>query len=589
MELFDGGGIETPQEKLDAGVKELRANRKVQFDKMTEMLTSGKVNDMSLEEKENFVKLYKLLKQHHSFNEGGLKDEGGTIDPVSGNDVPVGSMQNEVRDDIPAQLSEGEFVFPADVVRYIGLEKLMQMRQEAKRGLEMMEKMGQMGNADEAVIPDDIPFELSDLDMEDDPVEMQQGGVAGVSTVPSQVPATSFVQAPPPPVTTMPIPPTPASVPIAPTYTPATQQEVPTFTPEQMKNVSFPGVVQTPESAPQTVEIINPTTGERRTITYIPGVTQLPEGFVLASEYTAPDKTTVTPTVGQAQVRKSDKDDDDPPDFSRYEAMQARIKEAERLRFMDVVNPFEQLFKSTVAGSMFGSKFKQGQVVNGYIADGMGNLYDPITGGYVQKDGILGQLGEFFRPVDYQTLEQLPQKSKEFRDDLLSLIIDKDPTIMSATNASNEIKKVSDSISKALQSGNKEDKEKAQKDSDNFSKTYLSGKSANEIRLAEELRREEKESNFDDIIAKAKAAARPKVSNLSKTEQALAQKEAQRKADKAADKREKKVQKTETKEETKKRKKLESSYDAMDNAKGGLASKSKPKPKKMRQGGLASR
>ena len=41
MELFDGGGIETPQEKLDAGVKELRANRKVQFDKMTEMLTSG--------------------------------------------------------------------------------------------------------------------------------------------------------------------------------------------------------------------------------------------------------------------------------------------------------------------------------------------------------------------------------------------------------------------------------------------------------------------------------------------------------------------------------------------------------------------
>ena len=44
--------------------------------------------------------------------------------------------------------------------------------------------MGQRGNADEAVIPDDIPFELSDLDMEDDPVEMQQGGVAGVSTVP---------------------------------------------------------------------------------------------------------------------------------------------------------------------------------------------------------------------------------------------------------------------------------------------------------------------------------------------------------------------------------------------------------------------
>ena len=45
--------------------------------------------------------------------QGGLKDEGGTKDPVSGNDVPSGSLQEEVRDDIPAMLSEGEFVFPA--------------------------------------------------------------------------------------------------------------------------------------------------------------------------------------------------------------------------------------------------------------------------------------------------------------------------------------------------------------------------------------------------------------------------------------------------------------------------------------------
>jgi hypothetical protein len=59
------------------------------------------------------------------FQDGGLKDEGGMIDEVSGNDVPSGSTREEVRDDIPAQLSEGEFVFPADVVRFLGLEKLM--------------------------------------------------------------------------------------------------------------------------------------------------------------------------------------------------------------------------------------------------------------------------------------------------------------------------------------------------------------------------------------------------------------------------------------------------------------------------------
>jgi len=102
------------------------------------------------------------------FDEGGLMDEGGTVDPVSGNNVPPGSTQEEVRDDIPAQLSEGEFVFPADVVRYIGLENLMRMRQEAKQGLAQMDAMGQMGNSEEATMPDNLPFDMYDLDIEED-------------------------------------------------------------------------------------------------------------------------------------------------------------------------------------------------------------------------------------------------------------------------------------------------------------------------------------------------------------------------------------------------------------------------------------
>ena len=114
-------------------------------------------------------------RQMEMFEDGGLMDEGGTIDPVSGNDVPPGSTQEEVRDDIPAQLSEGEFVFPADVVRYIGLGNLMRMRQEAKMGLKLMDEMGQMGNSDEATIPDDMPFDINDLDMEDEP-EYNVGG-----------------------------------------------------------------------------------------------------------------------------------------------------------------------------------------------------------------------------------------------------------------------------------------------------------------------------------------------------------------------------------------------------------------------------
>ena len=121
-----------------------------------------------------------LEKQMELFEDGGLRDEGGMVDEVSGNDVPVGSTRKEVRDDIPAMLSEGEFVFPADVVRYIGLENLMRIRQDAKQGLKQMDAMGQMGNGDEAVIPDDMPFGVMDLiivDGEEEPQEKARGGV----------------------------------------------------------------------------------------------------------------------------------------------------------------------------------------------------------------------------------------------------------------------------------------------------------------------------------------------------------------------------------------------------------------------------
>ena len=141
------------------------------------------------------MKSMALNKQMELFNEGGLKDEGGTIDPVSGNDVPSGSLQEEVRDDIDAKLSEGEFVFPADVVRYWGLETLMKLRQEAKRGLQKMEDMGQMGNSDEAILPDNIPFSSDDLIMEDDgQLELNLGG--SIPPVQYNAPSTNTFQVP---------------------------------------------------------------------------------------------------------------------------------------------------------------------------------------------------------------------------------------------------------------------------------------------------------------------------------------------------------------------------------------------------------
>jgi len=77
--------------------------------------------------------------------EGGLKDDGMRVDPVSGNEIPPGSMAKEVRDDIPAQLSEGEYVVPADVVQYFGVKYFEDLRMEAKRGLQGMEVDGRIG------------------------------------------------------------------------------------------------------------------------------------------------------------------------------------------------------------------------------------------------------------------------------------------------------------------------------------------------------------------------------------------------------------------------------------------------------------
>ena len=104
-----------------------------------------------------------MEKQMELFARGGLNDEGGMIDEESGNKVPVGGTREGVRDDIEANVSEGEFIFPEDVTRYIGLDKLMQLRQEAKMGLKRMEAMGQMGNSDEATMDDDLPFGMDDL------------------------------------------------------------------------------------------------------------------------------------------------------------------------------------------------------------------------------------------------------------------------------------------------------------------------------------------------------------------------------------------------------------------------------------------
>jgi hypothetical protein len=66
-------------------------------------------------------------------------------DPVSGNDVPMGSLPEEVRDDVPAMLSEGEYVVPADVLRFYGLKFFEDLRENAKMEITRMADEGRIG------------------------------------------------------------------------------------------------------------------------------------------------------------------------------------------------------------------------------------------------------------------------------------------------------------------------------------------------------------------------------------------------------------------------------------------------------------
>ena len=87
--------------------------------------------------------------------EMAFNEQAPQVDPVSGNEVPPGSLPEEVRDDIDAKLSEGEYVVPADVVRFFGVKYFEDLRTEAKMGLANMEADGRIGGepVDMAAMP----------------------------------------------------------------------------------------------------------------------------------------------------------------------------------------------------------------------------------------------------------------------------------------------------------------------------------------------------------------------------------------------------------------------------------------------------
>ena len=99
------------------------------------------------------------------YDEGGLATDGMDIDPVSGNDIPVGSNAEDVRDDVDAKLSSGEYVVPADVVKYLGVAQLEKLVNKAKDGLEDMEENGRIGGDP---VEDDMFMDMEEMEEEEE-------------------------------------------------------------------------------------------------------------------------------------------------------------------------------------------------------------------------------------------------------------------------------------------------------------------------------------------------------------------------------------------------------------------------------------
>lgn len=73
---------------------------------------------------------------------------GGFVTPDMEN-LPLGATEENVADDIPANLSADEYVLPAHVVKWHGVEKILSWQEEAEMGFAIMQAEGLMGGSPE--------------------------------------------------------------------------------------------------------------------------------------------------------------------------------------------------------------------------------------------------------------------------------------------------------------------------------------------------------------------------------------------------------------------------------------------------------
>lgn len=119
---------------------------------------------------------------------------GGMPCGMMSEELPLGSTENEVADDITAMISENEYVLDARTVKWHGLKHIMEMQQEADMGLMSMYDMGLIVEVDrETEEPDSESAKDAEVSAEGDTeqeeteetIETPEGNeieVAGIET-----------------------------------------------------------------------------------------------------------------------------------------------------------------------------------------------------------------------------------------------------------------------------------------------------------------------------------------------------------------------------------------------------------------------
>jgi hypothetical protein len=230
-----------------------------------------------------------MEQQMDLFEQGGMQDDGLDKDPISGNDIPPGSLAKEVRDDVPAQLSEGEYVVPADVVQYYGVKFFEDLRMEAKMGLSQMDREGRIGGEPVEVDMTMIAFGKKD---KEDKKKKANGGVIHANTGVAVSPEAKSANQ-------------------AGTFNPADYGVV-GFTPTSPVNQTGKG--STPANTTKQVTYYHGQTGEAKTVTFVNGVVTPPSDL----QFTQPPWSVNKPTPTQQKTGDSSDKKKTEPEVPQY-------------------------------------------------------------------------------------------------------------------------------------------------------------------------------------------------------------------------------------------------------------------------------